>query len=170
MQDGKYQDIPATPFTLGLESAGIVSSLGDAVDGVRIGDRVAIFAGHGGLAEQGVFDAARVLPLPDMMSFEHAAAFQIAYSASTGAIQGYVEKKRRRFTKSYGGRVNITDFRLETESGTETGEFVRCVRMTRSVPAKTVEPKCLVSSSCCDSRKSIALDTTSECSVLDCCV
>ncbi|MCF6232663.1 MAG: NADPH:quinone oxidoreductase family protein [Rhodobacteraceae bacterium] len=86
MQDGKYQDIPATPFTLGMESAGIVTGLGDSVAGLRIGDRVAVFTGHGGLAEQGVFDSARVLPLPDRMSFEHAAGFQIAYATSHMAL------------------------------------------------------------------------------------
>ena len=86
MQNETYQDIPATPFTLGMELAGIVTGLGDSDCRFRIGDRVAVFAGHGGLAEQGVFDAARVLPLPDAMSFEHAAGFQIAYATSHMAL------------------------------------------------------------------------------------
>jgi len=86
MQLGTYQDIPPAPFTLGMELAGIVTGLGDSVGGVRIGDRVAVFAGHGGLAEQGVFDAARLLALPKGMSFEHAAAFQIAYATSHMAL------------------------------------------------------------------------------------
>ncbi len=86
MQNGTYQDIPAAPFTLGMEFSGIVEALGDSVTSVAIGDRVAAFSGHGGLAEQGVFDAARLLPLPDGMSFEHAAAFQIAYATSHVAL------------------------------------------------------------------------------------
>jgi NADPH:quinone reductase len=87
MQNGTYQDIPAYPFTLGMELSGVVDAIGDSVKGMKIGDRVAVFAGHGGLAEQGVFDASRVLPLPDGMSFEHAAAFQIAYVTSHVALE-----------------------------------------------------------------------------------
>ena len=86
MQNGSYQDIPATPFTLGMELAGIVEALGDSVETLEVGDRVAVFSGQGGLAEYGVFDVDRVLPLPDGMSFEHAAAFQIAYATSHVAL------------------------------------------------------------------------------------
>lgn len=84
MIKGRYQDTPEPPFTLGMEVAGTVNALGDGVTGLSIGDRVAVYAGQGGLAEQGVFDAARVTPIPSAMSFEHAAAFQIAYG--TGHI------------------------------------------------------------------------------------
>jgi len=86
MQKGTYQDIPATPFTLGLELSGVIERLGDSTGTLRVGDRVAVYSGQGGLAQQGVFDAARVLPLPDEMSFEHAAAFQIAYGTSHVAL------------------------------------------------------------------------------------
>lgn len=86
MQSGTYQDTPAAPFTLGMEVAGVVEAIGSGVSSVKPGDRVAVFAGQGGLAEHGVFDAARMLPLPDTMSFETAAAFQIAYGTSHIAL------------------------------------------------------------------------------------
>ncbi len=86
MQNETYQDIPAPPYTLGMELSGVVSGLGDSVSGFGIGDRVAVFSGRGGLAEQGVFDAARLVALPERMSFEHAAAFQIAYATSHMAL------------------------------------------------------------------------------------
>jgi len=90
MQKGTYQDIPAPSFTLGMELAGVVNAIGDSgrdqKHDLKIGDRVAVFSGQGGLAEQGVFDATRALPLPDDMSFEHAAAFQIAYATSHVAL------------------------------------------------------------------------------------
>lgn len=79
MQKGTYQDTPEPPFTLGLEVAGEVDATGPGVDGFAPGDRVAVYSGQGGLAELGVFDAARVIRIPDAMSFEQAAAFQIAY-------------------------------------------------------------------------------------------
>mgnify|MGYP000371465073 CR=1 FL=1 len=86
IQNGTYQDIPAAPFTLGMEIAGVVDAVGESVSGLATGDRVAVYAGQGGLAEQGVFDADRVIRLPDGMSFEHAAGFQIAYGTSHMAL------------------------------------------------------------------------------------
>lgn len=86
MQKGTYQDIPPAPFTLGLEVAGVVDSIGDGVSGLIPGDRVAVYSGHGGLAEYGVFDAERAVKLPDSMSFEDAAAIQIAYGTSHMAL------------------------------------------------------------------------------------
>jgi NADPH2:quinone reductase len=86
MIKGTYQDTPPAPFTLGLEAAGIVRATGPGVSGLASGDRVAVYAGHGGLAEHGVFDAARVIAIPDAMSFEDAAAFQIAYGTAHMAL------------------------------------------------------------------------------------
>ncbi len=86
MQKGTYQDTPPAPFTPGMELAGTVEELGEGVTRFARGDRVAVHAGHGGLAEFGAFDAARAVPIPDAMSFEHAAAFQIAYGTSHIAL------------------------------------------------------------------------------------
>ncbi|MDK3018136.1 NADPH:quinone oxidoreductase family protein [Pseudodonghicola flavimaris] len=86
MQKGTYQDTPPAPFVPGMEIAGVVDSLGEGVTGFARGDRVAVYCGHGGLAEFGVFDAARVARIPDQMSFEDAAAFQIAYGTSHMAL------------------------------------------------------------------------------------
>ncbi|MEO0676774.1 MAG: NADPH:quinone oxidoreductase family protein [Pseudomonadota bacterium] len=79
---GEYQETPEPPFTLGLEAAGVVDAVGAGVTGVAEGDRVAVFGGFGGLAEYLVAPEAACLPLSDAMSFEAAAAFQIAYGTS----------------------------------------------------------------------------------------
>lgn len=84
---GKYQETPNLPFTPGLEIAGIVEALGPDTDGPKIGTRVAIFGGSGGLAEYGVFPVERAAPIPDAMSFETAAGFQVAYGTSHLALQ-----------------------------------------------------------------------------------
>ncbi|CUH47087.1 NADPH:quinone oxidoreductase family protein [Ruegeria atlantica] len=86
MQKGTYQDTPEAPFTLGMEVAGVVDKLGGGVTRLNVGDRVAVFSGQGGLAEYGVFDASRAIPLPDAISFENAAAIQIAYGTSHIAL------------------------------------------------------------------------------------
>lgn len=86
MIEGRYQDTPEPPFTLGMEVAGTVTARGPNTDGLAPGTRVAVFGGQGGLAEQGCFPAARAVPLPDAMSFTDAAAFQIAYGTSHVAL------------------------------------------------------------------------------------
>lgn len=83
---GTYQDTPPLPFTPGLELCGVVEGLGAGVTAPAIGDRVAVVAGHGGLAEYGVFDAALCLPVADSMSDTVAAGFQIAYGTSHLAL------------------------------------------------------------------------------------
>lgn len=87
MQQGKYQEMPALPFTLGLELAGVVELLGPGTNGPAPGTRVAVFAGHGALAEYGVFPVARCLPIPDAMPFAEAAGFMIAYGTSHTALE-----------------------------------------------------------------------------------
>ncbi|MFW8593537.1 NADPH:quinone oxidoreductase family protein [Cribrihabitans neustonicus] len=86
MMKGSYQDTPEPPFTLGLEAAGIVTATGGGVTEFAPGDRVAAFSGQGGLAEEAVFEASRLVKIPDAMSFEHAAALQIAYGTSHVAL------------------------------------------------------------------------------------
>lgn len=86
MIEGTYQDIPERPVTLGLEMSGVVDAVGPGVAQFAVGDRVAVYAGHGGLAEYAVCDARRALLIPPEMSFEEAAAFQIAYGTSHLAL------------------------------------------------------------------------------------
>ena len=86
MQKGTYQDTPEAPFTLGMEVAGEVNAVGNAVTGFAVGDRVAVFGGSGGLAEQGVYEARRAVHTPEEMSVEHAAAFLITYGTSHVAL------------------------------------------------------------------------------------
>jgi len=68
----------ATPFIPGQEAAGTVAALGPGVDGVRVGDRVAVY--NGGLAayaEYVVAPADRVMSLPDGVSPSQGAALML---------------------------------------------------------------------------------------------
>ena len=87
MKSGTYQETPQLPFVLGMEVSGVVDALGSDVTNLSIGDRVAVFGGHGGLAEYGCFDVSRCVQLPKKMNFDDAAAFQIAYGTSHLALE-----------------------------------------------------------------------------------
>ena len=86
MLKGQYQDTPQTPFTMGMEVSGVVDALGPDVARPALGQRVAVFAGQGGLADYGVFDAARAVIIPDSMPFAEAAGFLVAYGTSHLAL------------------------------------------------------------------------------------
>jgi NADPH2:quinone reductase len=73
--EGKYQVRPQLPFIPGVEGSGVVLSAPQAAR-VRPGDRIAFLSrfGSGTYAEQSDCDPGFVVPIPDAMSFEDAAA------------------------------------------------------------------------------------------------
>lgn len=86
MRDGKYQEKPPLPYTPGMEVSGVVEALGPGASGPAPGSRVLAFVNHGGLAEAVIAPTNRVVPIPESMSFDHAAAFPIAYGTSHLAL------------------------------------------------------------------------------------
>mgnify|MGYP001191492023 CR=1 FL=1 len=62
------------PRRLGQEGAGTVEALGPDVEGVRVGDRVAWVNVNGSYAERMVVPAERLVPVPDGVGLETAAA------------------------------------------------------------------------------------------------
>ena len=92
MQTGKYQERPALPFIPGMEFAGSIDALHPDTPPslnsttLKPGTRVAGFASHGALAEYVTAPTAQLIALPDSMSFQQAAAFQIAYGTSHLAL------------------------------------------------------------------------------------
>ncbi|MGV6805634.1 MAG: NADPH:quinone oxidoreductase family protein [Ruegeria sp.] len=110
MQKGTYQDTPPTPFTLGLEIAGVVDAVGPNVSNLTPGHRVAVYSGQGGLAEYGVFDATRAVHLPDTCSFEDAAAIQVAYGTGHIALshRARLQPGERLLVTGAAGGVGLT--------------------------------------------------------------
>jgi len=71
-REGRY---PAPlPFINGQEAAGIVKDVGADVSGVIVGDRVAYTNSLGSYAEYAAVPAARLVKIPDGLSFEQGAA------------------------------------------------------------------------------------------------
>ncbi|MCS7014040.1 MAG: quinone oxidoreductase [Chloroherpetonaceae bacterium] len=65
------------PFTPGLEAAGVVEALGEGVSLCKVGDRVAFASAIGSYAEYNVVPEEQLVPLPDSVSFEQAAALML---------------------------------------------------------------------------------------------
>ncbi|MEE8443868.1 MAG: alcohol dehydrogenase catalytic domain-containing protein, partial [Alphaproteobacteria bacterium] len=73
-RNGAYP-LAELPTAIGMEAAGIVEAVGDGVNDLKPGDRVA-YAGYrpGSYAEARVMPAERLVALPDSIDDEHAAA------------------------------------------------------------------------------------------------
>ncbi len=82
-----YQFKPDLPFSPGGEVAGVVSALGEGVEGVKLGDRVIGSTGWGGMAEKIAVDVPRVTHIPDVMPFDEASAFLLTYGTSHHALK-----------------------------------------------------------------------------------
>lgn len=65
------------PFIPGQEAAGVVDAVGAGVEGVAVGDRVAYCMSPGAYAEYTVVPAGKLVPVPDSLSLEHAAALMV---------------------------------------------------------------------------------------------
>jgi NADPH2:quinone reductase len=83
----KYQVQPELPFSPGAEVSGDVLGVGDGVTALKVGDRVAALCTTGGFAEQIALDAARVIKIPESLSYEVAAGFMLAYGTSWHAVR-----------------------------------------------------------------------------------
>lgn len=71
---GLYPPPPGAPETLGLEASGYVAAVGSAVTHFGVGDAVCALLPGGGYAELAIADSECVLPLPDGLPLEDAAA------------------------------------------------------------------------------------------------
>lgn len=89
-----YQFKPPRPFSPGGEVAGFVSALGEGVTHVKKGDRVLASVGSGGMAEYAVAGGHGVMPIPDSMPFEEAAAFMMTYGTSYYALKDRANPKK----------------------------------------------------------------------------
>ena len=91
----KYQFKPARPFSPGGEVAGEIEAVGEGVSGLEVGDRVLASTGWGGMAEKVVCEVRRVMPIPDAMPYDEAAAFLMTYGTSYYALKDRAALKER---------------------------------------------------------------------------
>ena len=79
---GHYPPPPGASDVLGLEVAGAVAEIGDAVTGWKVGDRVCAVLPAGGYAEFAVVPDAHALPVPSTLDFEEAAAIPEVFTTA----------------------------------------------------------------------------------------
>lgn len=76
---GLYPDAPTLPAVVGYEVAGRVDGVGAGVEGLRDGARVLALTRFGGYSDVVVVPDALLLPVPDRLSLEQAAAIPVNY-------------------------------------------------------------------------------------------
>src|SRR5690349_13774720 len=79
LAQAQYPAKPKLPHILGRDGVGEVIAIGEGVDGVRTGERVAVLCGNTGvefwgtLAEKAVLNAAEIVPVPEGWADENIA-------------------------------------------------------------------------------------------------
>jgi NADPH2:quinone reductase len=89
LSKGEYQLKPERPFTLGVDVAGTVVTVGAAAGRPDLapGDRVAGVVPHGGAAERCLLPASAVFALPDALSYDEGAALPMNYLTALFALE-----------------------------------------------------------------------------------
>ncbi len=83
----KYQFKPDLPFSPGAEIAGEVTSLGDGVEGIQVGDRVMAYSVWGGVRAEIAISQEAVIAMPDGLDFVTAAGLIVTYGTSLHALK-----------------------------------------------------------------------------------
>lgn len=120
---GGYQIKPPVPYTPGTEVAGVVTSVGDSVEGIAVGDRVIASCGLGGFAEQVVAGAGSVFPLPESITFEQGATLIQSYAT------GWFSLTRR---------TSVAPAEWVLVLGAGGGAGLACVDVARALGARVI--------------------------------
>jgi NADPH:quinone reductase-like Zn-dependent oxidoreductase len=121
MRLGLYPGGPKLPFTPGFEAAGTVESVAIGVAAPRVGERVLAFSFSGGYAEKIYVPAQRAIPLPDGMSFEHAAAMPVNYLTAYQALtyMAQLRASERVLIHAAAGGVGLAAIQIAKLAGAE---------------------------------------------------
>jgi NADPH2:quinone reductase len=117
--EDRYQFKPPRPFSPGGEVAGVVKAVGEGVTGVKVGDRVLANNTNGGMAQELALDAGRLVPIPDAMPFDEAAAFIMTYGTSYYALKdrGFLKAGQSLLVLGAAGGVGLAAVELGKAMG-----------------------------------------------------
>ena len=87
VRQGVHPSTPPLPFTPGKDGAGIVSTIGEKIDKVAVGDRVYLAGSKTGTyAEYAVCDETQVWKLPEKTTFSQGAGVFVPYATAYRAL------------------------------------------------------------------------------------
>ncbi|AGN20591.1 NADPH quinone reductase or Zn-dependent oxidoreductase [Corynebacterium glutamicum Z188] len=89
---GSYGFVPDLPAAAGTEAVGIVDALGEGVEGLQVGQRVASGTSFGIWAEYALVDASGLIPVPEQLSDESAAQL-VAMPFSAISLLDFLDMK-----------------------------------------------------------------------------
>ncbi len=117
MRAGTYSGQPL-PFVMGMEGAGTVEELGEGVSGFEVGQRV-FGRARGCHAQQVIFDAEHLMPLPDNLSFAEGAAIPVGWLTAWHALHtvAAVESGQKVLVEAAGGSVGSAALQIAKQHG-----------------------------------------------------
>ncbi|EJF55885.1 GroES-like protein [Dichomitus squalens LYAD-421 SS1] len=135
--------VPAYPFILGVDGAGVIEEVGSELNNVAKGERVMVRAGldvkRSTFKEYAVFPAAEVLRFPANISFDEAATIPLAFATAVTGIWAHGEGNHSAEltppwyeggTTKYAGKAALI-----LGGSTSVGQFViQCARMQNFSP------------------------------------
>jgi NADPH:quinone reductase-like Zn-dependent oxidoreductase len=120
-RQGLYADAPQPPFTPGLEVSGTLEKVGSEVQGLKEGQRVMAVVRSGGYAEKTPVPAQAVVPMPESMDFQQAAALPINYLTAYHMLfyMGNIRPGERVLIHAAAGGVGVAALQLCQIAGAE---------------------------------------------------
>ncbi|MGI9236493.1 MAG: quinone oxidoreductase family protein [Woeseiaceae bacterium] len=117
MRAGTYSGQPL-PFIMGMEGAGIVSSVGAGVSDFKEGDRV-FGRARGCHAEQALFDVEHLMHLPEDLSFVEGAAIPVGWLTAWHALHTVAKAQSgdRVLVEAIGGSVGSAAAQIAKQHG-----------------------------------------------------
>jgi acyl transferase domain-containing protein/NADPH:quinone reductase-like Zn-dependent oxidoreductase/NAD(P)-dependent dehydrogenase (short-subunit alcohol dehydrogenase family)/acyl carrier protein len=117
---GMYPGYPDGVGPLGIECAGVISAVGDGVDGLHPGDEV-VAIGHDTLATHALADARLVAPKPVSLGFEEAATIPVAFLTAAYALEhlAHLAEGERVLIHAAAGGVGLAAIQLARLAGAE---------------------------------------------------
>lgn len=87
IREGRLGRALSLPAPMGLEAAGVITAVGDGVEGFAVGDEVLglVASGQGGLAEHTLLSASTTVAKPEEISFTDAATIPVAAATAYDA-------------------------------------------------------------------------------------
>lgn len=118
---GLYQAAPKKPFIPGFEVSGTIAAVGEGVtdDKAKVGDRVVAVTRFGGYASHVNAGVGQLIPVPDGIPLDQAAAFSVTYLTAWEALrhQAKVEPGESVLVHGGAGGVGSAAITLATHLG-----------------------------------------------------